>query len=349
MAKISFQSWQQTAEFHNPLKNYEIDLQKIEVRLDPLMGHQSILSESLKEKISILFPQTDYAYLQQRIEETKERCFMCDGRWRKSAPRYPDYLLPDGRLERGEVVLFPNLFPLAAYHAVVMMGEKHGRTLDDFPSSLLFDAFSVSLEFIRRCFDSDPESRFFTININFMPPAGASVVHPHIQIIGSPLPTTHHRLLMEKSLAYQRETGSCYWLDLIETEKESGQRWIGETGRTAWFTAFSPSGVNEVNAVWPHAPHFLDWDDTDIQAMANGVSRTLSTYHDLKFSTFNLSCFGGPLGKNAPEFRCFLRLINRQNMTPHYRTDDYYFQKLLRNEIIVHTPEHLASLIKGRF
>jgi hypothetical protein len=82
--------------------------------------------------------------------------------------------------------------------------------------------------------------------------------------------------------------------------------------------------------------------------MAEGVHRTLLAYHDLKFSTFNFSCFSGPLGEAAPEFRCFLRLINRQNMYPNHRTDDYYLQKLLKNEIIIYPPEELASLIKAR-
>jgi UDPglucose--hexose-1-phosphate uridylyltransferase len=346
MAKISYKAWQQVVEFHNPLKNGELDRQKLEVRLDPLTEHQSILSEALKGKVSILFPETDYAYLHQRIEATKEQCFMCDGKWRKASPRYPEHLIPGGQIERGEIALFPNLFPLAPYHAVVKVGEKHGRTLDDLSSSLLFDAFSVSLEFIRRCFKSDPEARFFTINANFMPPAGGSLVHPHLQIIGSSYPMTHHRLLLERSLAYHRDTISCYWLDLVETEKESGQRWLGEIGPGRWFTAFSPIGVNEVNAVWPHASNFLEWDDRDVEAMAEGVHRVLLAYHDLKFSTFNFSCFSGPLGEAAPEFRCFLRLINRQNMHPNHRTDDYYLQKLLKNEIIIYPPEELASLIK---
>lgn len=346
MPKISFKTWEQVVEFHNPLKNGELDRQKLEVRMDPLTEHQSVLSDQLKGKVSILFPETGYAYLQQRFDETRDQCFMCDDRWRKASPRYPDSLIPEGRLIKGETVLFPNLFPLAPYHAVVMVGQKHGRTLDDIPSSLLFDAFSICLEFIRRCFEVDREARYFTINANFMPPAGASIVHPHLQIIGSPLPSTHHRLLLEKSLAYYRNNGSCYWLDLIETERESGQRWLGEIGPGSWFTAFSPIGVNEVNAVWPNKSHFLQWDDEDIRTMAEGVRRALLTYHELKFSTFNFSCFSGPLEEAAPEFRCFLRLINRQNMNLHYRTDDYYFQKLLKNEIIVYPPEHLASLIR---
>ncbi len=349
MATIAFKSWRQAVEFHYPAKDGQPDRQEIEVRLDPLTEHQSILSGALKGKVSVLFPETDYDYLRQWFEDTKERCFMCNGKWRQTTPRYPERLLPGGRIARGEIALFPNLYSLAPYHAVVMIGEKHGRTVDELSASLLYDAFSVSLEFIRRCFEFDSEAHYFTINANFMPPAGGSAVHPHLQIVGSQFPTTHHRLLLEKSLAYYRDTSSCYWLDLIETERQTGERWLGEIGPSRWFTAFSPMGVNEVNAVWPNASHFLEWDDKDIQALAEGIQRALLTYHDLKFSTFNYSCFSGPLGEATPEFRCFLRLINRQNISPHYRTDDYFLQKLLRNEIIIQQPEQLASLIRERF
>jgi hypothetical protein len=133
MPKIAFKIWEQVAEFHNPTKNGEMDRQKIEVRLDPLTEHQSILNDALKGKISTLFPETDYAYLQQRIDDTKEQCFMCDGKWRKTSPRYPEHLIPQGRIARGEIVLFPNLFPLAPYHAVVMVGQKHGEPWTTFP------------------------------------------------------------------------------------------------------------------------------------------------------------------------------------------------------------------------
>jgi UDPglucose--hexose-1-phosphate uridylyltransferase len=349
MGKISFKSLRQEVAFHNPSMDGQLDRQEIELRFDPLTGHQSILSGALEGKLSILFPETDYGYFQQRVENTRDQCFLCDGKWRQTTPRYPESLLPGGRLTKGEIVLFPNLFSLAPYHAVVMIGEKHGRTLNDFPPDLLYDAFSVSLEFIRKCFSLDPEARYFTINVNVMFPAGGSAVHPHLQILGSSFPTTHHRLLLQQSLVYYNENQSCYWLDLIETEKKTGQRWLGEIGESCWFTAYSPIGVNEINAVWPKASHFLEWTDQDIQTFAEGLHRAYGTYHDLKFSTCNYSCFSGPLGQDCPEFRCFLRLINRQNMNLHYRADDYFLQKLLQNEIMIYRPERLASLMKERF
>lgn len=349
MAEIRFEHWKQIARFHNPLKNGELDEQEIEVRLDPLLGHQSIVNPGLAEKTSILFPPTDKAYLEQRAAETRPHCFLCDGKWQQTTPRYAEQIVPEGRLLKGEVVLFPNLFPLAAYHAVIMLGNRHYRHLNEFPANLLQDALEVSLEFIRRCQEVDPTMRHFTINGNYLFPAGSSVLHPHLQLLGSPFPGTAERLMMEKSRAYLERTGTCYWLDLAATEKRLQSRWLGEIGGAQWFTAYSPTGVNEVDAITPHAGNFLEWGDPEVTGMAEGLSRALRGCFELGFSTFNFSCFSAPLDGENKDFRCFLRLVNRQNAAPHYRADDYYFQKLLGNEIIIYSPEKLASLLEKYF
>jgi len=346
MTSIVFESWKQTAVFHNPLKDDNLDRQEIEVRLDPLTGHQSIFNAGLEEKASILFPETDYGYLEKQAEETRQGCFLCDGKWQKTTPRFDSGLVEEGRIVEGEAVLFPNLFPLAARHAVIMLGNKHFRSLNDFPAALLRAALSVSMKFIRRCHEADREVKYFTINANYLLPAGSSVFHPHLQILGSPFPGSHERLLHKLSLDYHREHDSCYWRDLAAAEKQTGKRWLGEIGKSSWFTAYSPMGANEVNAVWHKAHHFLEWDETDVDAMAEGLSRVLTAYHAMNCSTFNFSCFCAPTYGNHPELRCFLRLVNRQNMTPNYRTDDFYFQKLLKNEVITQLPERLATFIR---
>lgn len=349
MGKITFTQWHQQATFHNPLHGGQLSAQDIEVRMDPLTGHQSIFNSALEDKVSILFPETDNVYAAERAGETLKTCFLCNGRWKETTPRYPSELIPDGRIVRGEAVLFPNLFPLAAHHAVVMVGDLHYRELKDFPPSLLYDALSASLDFIVRCHAANPEMAFFTINANYLPPAGASVVHPHLQVLGSPRPGTHHRMLLEASRDYTVKNGGNYWLDLVDAEWTEGLRNIATVGDSRWITAFSPVGVHEVNAIWTRREHFLQWAEDDLRAMAEGLSGILRGCHEMGYSTFNFSCFSGPLGGSTPEFRCMLRFVNRQNLMPHHRTDDYYFQKLLRNEIIVRRPEVLAELFRPHF
>ena len=72
----------------------------------------------------------------------------------------------------------------------------------------------------------------------------------------------------------------------------------------------------------------------------------LKGYDSMGLSTFNFSIYSGPLNKEDDGFRCFLRVISRQNVYENYRTDDYFLQKLLRNELIIKAPEALASLLR---
>ncbi|MEJ5365895.1 MAG: hypothetical protein WHS86_12385 [Desulfosoma sp.] len=346
---LQWTSWTETARFHSPLRNGDMDEQIIEVRRDPLTGHQSIYNAALEGKQAILFPPTDERYLEERAAASAASCFLCDGKWRTMTPAYPDELIPGGRLVRGEAVLFPNLFPLSAYHAVVMVGDRHHRRLNEFAEELLTDALDAALDFIRRCAEKTPNIRYFTINANYLFPAGASVIHPHLQILGGLEPTTHHRLLLEASKAYKERTGRRYWDDLVDEERRESQRYVARIHETHWMAAYSPMGVNEILAVYPKASSFLGWSEDDVRATARGLHGVLSGYHALGFSTFNLSCYSGPLGETDGAFACVLRIVNRQNVTPHYRTDDYYFQKLLKNEIMIMRPERLAEHMRAFF
>ena len=118
MTRIAFESLKQTAIFHNPLKDGNLDRQEIEVRMDPLTGHQSIFNAGLEAKASMLFPETDYGYLEMQAQETRRQCFLCDGKWQKTTPRFDSKLVREGRMAQGEAVLFPNLFPLVPCNIV---------------------------------------------------------------------------------------------------------------------------------------------------------------------------------------------------------------------------------------
>ena len=349
MANIQFQISKQESVFHNPFQDMQLTTQELEVRTDPLTGHQSVLNTGLEGKAKISFPDTDYTYLEQRAEETRKNCFLCPEDWRKNTPSYPEEFLPSGRLEQGQATLFPNLFPLGAYHSMIRLGDRHLLKLNELPVDLLADGFSVALEFVRRCHEYDPRMRFATLNANYMFPAGASLMHPHFQILNSPTPCTHHQLLLEKSSEYLARNNSCYWKDLVHQEQELDQRWIGRINNSHWITAFAPMGYNEIQIIWPDRVNFLQWTDQDIQDLAQGLQHVFAVWHSMQLSTFNFSCFSAPLDQDSPHSCCMMRIVNRQNVIPHHRTDDYFFQKLMQNELILNRPEELAQWMQEGF
>ena len=352
---LAFDRWHETARFHNPLRDGALDEQRLEFRRDPLLDHVAVFSPGLAAKADILFPATDETYLAERAAATAGHCFMCGDRWREATPRYPEALLPGGRLKCGEAVLFPNLFPLARYHAVVRVGAQHHRRLDDFAPELLRDALAVALEFIVACRAHDPQAEWFTINANFLFPSGASATHPHWQVLGGRHPTPAHRRLHDCAATHHAAHGTNCFAELAAAERADGERWLGAVGGSRWFTAFAPQGPGEVQAIWPTAAGFADWDDEAREGFAQGLAAALRGCHRLGLSTFNFACFGAPPGhdampgRDAAGFRCFLRLVHRQNVVPHHRTDDYFYQKLLGGEIMVRTPEALAEALRGEF
>ncbi len=94
---------------------------------------------------------------------------------------------------------------------------------------------------------------------------------------------------------------------------------------------------------------FLELTDQNFADLAAGFSAVLRGYGAMGFSTFNFTLYSGPLGVRDDSFRCFLRVISRQNVHENYRTDDYFLQKLLKNEIMLTTPETLASTLRDFF
>jgi galactose-1-phosphate uridylyltransferase len=135
----------------------------------------------------------------------------------------------------------------------------------------------------------------------------------------------------------------------LEVEKTKGERYIGATGPVEWVSAFSPQGTNEIVGILPQRSHFLEMDNQDVKGLASGMVKVLKGYAGMGISTFNFTVYSGPLGQGDASVRCFIRIISRQNVYENYRTDDYFLQKLLRNELILTTPEALAKHMQRVF
>ena len=156
-------------------------------------------------------------------------------------------------------------------------------------------------------------------------------------------------LFINASRAYYQQTGSSYYSDLIDEEKKFGSRYIFQKGRWHWITAFSPTGSNEVNAVHEDETDFGLFSEEDIENLSCGISSVLAFYESLGYLSFNYSLFSVRRSSSEEGFRCLLKIINRQNLYPNYRNDDYFLQKLLQSELIIDLPEEQAEKLRGNF
>jgi galactose-1-phosphate uridylyltransferase len=346
---IQFEKTTEKVEFHSPLVGMQKVTQRIERRCDPLTGRWSILAGSLQDKAATIYGPSDYSLMDQLAKKSRPGCFFCPERVEKMTPRFAEEWLAGGCIKKGECFLFPNLFPIGAVHAVIAVGHQHHRLLDDFPSLLIKDAFSAAVEFMGSVHRADNRIRYFSLNGNHHLPAGASVLHPHYQILGGRYPQTAAIELVQCCAHFRQTRQAEYFKQLIKVEQKQGERYIGACGSSHWMAAFAPKGTCEILGVLPDCPSFAHATEKDLGDLAQGLSRVLAHYHGLGFSSYNFSVFSSSLNEPNHDFPVFIRVICRQNVYENYRADDYFLQKLLGEEIVVFSPEALAAGLKQSF
>lgn len=349
MAKISFD--RRVSEFRvlNPFNNFQEELHRVEVRKDPLLGDVSIYNPYLKDKAKFFFGANDHDLIRTLVENSSSTCVFCPERVSKNTAQYPLSFLPEGRIQVGEATLFANLFSVGAYHPVIALSRAHFLQLSEFSPVILKDGFLAAQEFLTIAYQKDSAACFTTVNANYLLPAGASLVHPHMQMLITPVPYSYQARLLAAGQAYSDKNGSEYFHDLIKREKRIKARYVARKGDWHWLAAFSPMGTNEIMAVHEHAYDFGVLTVTDLENLARGISGVLSFYEKLGHLSFNFSLFSVRNALTKKSIPCVIKMITRQNLCPNYRNDDYFLQKMLQAELIFNLPEELAEKLRDIF
>lgn len=348
MSAIPFESTASTLAIRNPFNGFAIEEHRVEVRRDPILGDTSVLNRYQRNKTGF-YGENDREFIARLVEKSAETCIFCGERLDAGTARYPDELIPGGRLTRGEATLLPNLFALGAYHPLVILARAHFLELAGFTPALLADGLGAAREFLNCVHRRDPAAVFTAVGANYLLPAGASLVHPHLQMLVTPVAYTHHERLLQACRRHQERYGTSCLDDLAREERRRGERFVAHLGGWNWMTAFAPQGSNEILAVHEAEQDFAALPEEGVQALAAGISRVLGFYGGLGLLSFNYALFSVRQGAPGAGFRCFFRIVNRQNLSPAYRNDDYFLQKLLQADVVVTPPEELAERLREYF
>ena len=141
MPEIKFERRYDTLTILNPLKGFTVERQQLEMRWDPLLRHISLYNPGIEDGLKSFIGEADWALLEQLAAESAGRCFFCPEGIELTA-RYPDTFIPGGRLTVGEATLFPNIFALAPYHAVIAVSRAHWLPPGGFTPRLIRDALN---------------------------------------------------------------------------------------------------------------------------------------------------------------------------------------------------------------
>ncbi|MCC6027612.1 MAG: hypothetical protein LM574_03370 [Archaeoglobus sp.] len=303
----------------------------VEIRYDPLTLQTSRI---VKKTLNILKSEG----FDEEIESSKTWCPFCEERIEAMVARDPEIM--KGELwKRGECRAFSNLIPYAKYSLVIRLSEKHFLKLSEFKESHFFDAFKLVQEYIKKL----PNRKLFiTIGMNYLKPAGSSIMHPHIQFVATENSPDYFARIEWSSLEFMEANGKDFWLALVDRERE-GERYIGRTDKTEWIAAFAPKGFMHFMGI-PEEREFAEMSDEQLMGFARGIVKILKYYESKGFNAFNFCFFcADRLNKH---FRTNFHIAARTPFGKYYWCD-VFFPKIFQDESVVFfSPEDYARELR---
>jgi UDPglucose--hexose-1-phosphate uridylyltransferase len=341
MKDIGFRKEISTAGFLSPLEGFKKREVAIEERYDETTGVASrVLPFRARpgQKADLNF------YLQKSPESL---CPFCPELFDTSTPRFTPDIAPEGRFRRGGACLFPNAFPYDKSSTVAIFSSRHFVPMDGLTPEFMRDGFAVCRDYFSRLAQVRPEYRYCSINWNYMPQSGGGLIHPHLQTIAGPGPTRFMQKLITSTQSYARATGGNVWRDLLDGEREAGERFIADTGTVCWLAAFSPRGMaGEIDFIVKEKTSFFELSAADVEELLGGLSRIFSYLSANNFISFNLAIYAMSGGDDV---WIQGKIVPRLELNALGTSDLNYFEKLHDEIICLAVPEQQCRELQPYF
>ncbi|HUJ89913.1 MAG TPA: hypothetical protein VLX12_06955 [Syntrophorhabdales bacterium] len=335
---IPFKKITESSSYLDPFSGFAPRAGVVEIRWDPLTHLTSRIVRIPPRKV----PRFDY---QEAISVSlAAKCPFCPENVEKMTARLPKEVFGCDRLEKDGVIIIPNLLTFDKYALVAILSPEHFVDLSTLAEKhLMIKGITAMLDAFRMIRNHDRSARYFSINCNYMPMAGSSILHSHIQGVVGKYPTNYLRLMLNGSRNFFRNKERLFWETLVEEEREAGERFIGTVGRTHWYAPFAPRGNIDVGCIFEERSLFTidqrEWENFD-----SGLTRVLR-YLDREYvSSFNLTIFSGSDEDEA--FRVNARLVARRFLPPVNAADANYFDKLHLESMSLVAPETVAAELR---
>ncbi len=224
-----------------------------ELRKDPVVGRWVIIATDRARRPS--------DFVAEPVRPVGTECVFCEGNEDKTPPellagRSPESrpngpgwsyrvvankfpaLRIEGELEPTGEGLFDRMNGVGA-HEVVIETPTHAASLATLPVEAVAD---VLLAFRERMVDlkKDPRFEYVLVFKNHGEPAGASLEHPHSQLIATPIIPIMVAEEVAGAARYYQLKERCVWCDILRQERRGGRRTIVEAGGFIALAPFAP-------------------------------------------------------------------------------------------------------------
>ncbi|MFH1618964.1 MAG: galactose-1-phosphate uridylyltransferase [bacterium] len=255
-----------------------------ELRRDPIIGRWIIVATERGARPS------DFKHSEEKPEDP-EQCPFCPGHEDRTPPQITAV---NGEGNSWQVRVVPNKYPALSaegflnrqgegmydrmegvgLHDVVIETPSHFQLPDEMDEKHMEAILRVYRDRIVEL-RKDRRIQYVIIFKNHGRAAGASLSHPHSQIIALPMVPIRVRQEMTGAKAYYEYKERCVFCDMIREEQSAGKRIVGEN---CDFLAVEPYASRFPFETWiipkNHSGHFEEMREDEISSLA-GVLKTV--------------------------------------------------------------------------
>lgn len=187
--------------------------------------------------------------------------------------KYPA-LQDEGELNYQGVGMFDQMNAVGAHEVIIENPRADWEMTDATPTAMrdVFTAYIARMVALQR----DPRFRYVLVFRNKGAAAGATVAHPHSQVIALPIVPEQEKERLNAAREYYRRKKRCLFDDILRQELASGERIVEETEHFIVLSPFAARFPFELQ-IFPkrHSHDFTTLTDEEMLSLGELVTRLL--------------------------------------------------------------------------
>jgi UDPglucose--hexose-1-phosphate uridylyltransferase len=296
-----------------------------ELRKDPITGRWVIVATDRARRPS------DFS--RESVPPPRARvCPFCNGNEQKTPPEVLAYRQGSGPNQPGwSVRVVPNKFPVLGIegdlnrqgdgmydkmsgigaHEVIIETPDHALTIPNMTERQVEEilwAFRDRINDLKR----DIRFRYIVVFKNYGEAAGATLEHPHSQLVALPVIPKRVKEEVDGAKTYFDFKERCVYCDIVRQESQAGVRMVTETDRFVVLEPYAPRFPFET-WILPkrHESHFADADGSTLQNLAWVLRSTLRKIDRvLEHPPYNFVIHSAPVQERAmPHYHWHMEII----------------------------------------
>ncbi len=219
------------------------------------------------------------------------------GWWVRVVPNKFPALSIEGDLERAGYGMYDQMAGIGA-HEVIIETPEHDKSIANVQP---VQAQEILWAYRDRCLDLMQDRRFKYILLfrNHGKVAGASLEHPHCQMIALPMVPKDVAQMLDGMTRYHDYHDRCIYCDMVKQEINFGERIISMNDQFAAFEPFAPKYPFETWIVpRHHARSFIEESRSEVALFASILQDSLMRIgRCLKFPPYNFTLHTAPINQ----------------------------------------------------